>query len=194
MSGNYVICKYKSEPHGCVLGDLAGLEDDYRLNDGTPLAEGFPTDVAFHMHPDYPNDILLTDSLLNSNLLIVGHQRLADFLKQRNIPELEFLPVGIIDHKGRKSAENYFVIHPTHPIDCLDKANSIFSNSFILPENISSIDRLALDESRIPKDRQVFRLKGFWNIALFRRDLAADLDREGFSGLGWLEISDYPET
>ncbi len=194
MMSNYLIWKYKSVPHACVLGELSGLEDDFRLNKGIPLERDFHEDVAFHMHPDFPNDLLLVDNLLNSDMVIVAHQRLKDLLQARNILHLEYLPVNIIDHKNRKiSSQQYYIIHAINPVDCIDGDQSVFTRSLINRENIASFEQLVIDEARIPADRQIFRLKGFWKIILIRRDLAEELDKEGFSGLGWLELADYPE-
>lgn len=193
MNANYVIWRYKSVPHACVLGDFVGLEDDYRLLQGVPLESEFPSDVVFHMHADFKTDLLLVDNLLNSDMLIVASGRLKNWFQVKEIPKLEYLRVGIIDHKGRPVGDEYYILHPIDPVDCIDKANSVFKASTIDPDNISSFKKLVIDETRIPADRGMFRLKGFWDIVLVRRDLAEALDQEGFSGLGWLEISDYPK-
>ena len=191
---NYVIWKYAAYPAGCSLQNITGFEETYLLKNGTSLAKGFPSDVAFHMHPDYPDDLALGDSLLNLDSLVIGSTRLKDFLSARDIPELEFLPVRIVDHKGRSASEDYFVVHPTAPIDCLDRENSAYKMSSVDPNSFRKITRLVLDESRIPEDRQIFNMACYWDLTFVRRDLAQAIAAQGFSGIRWIELQEHPES
>ena len=194
MLSNYVIWTYKSVDGACALKDLRGLEKSYRLNNGTPLAAHFPPDVELHMHPDYPNDILVPDNVLNADLVIVASPRLQECVRSHSPPEVEYLPVRVIDHKGRLASAEYAIIHPLHPVDCIDRQRSVFRISPIKPDSIKSFEKLVLDESRIPRERMLFRMQGFWGITLVRRDLATAISSMGFTGLEWLGIDEYPRT
>lgn len=192
MSDNYVIWNYKTEPHAAVLKKLAGLEKAFRLQNGTHLQDVFPGDVGYHMHPDFPNDIALMDNMLNLDKVIVASPRLAAAVKQRKPAKVEYLPLAIIDHKGRAASKDYAIVHPVEPVDAIDREKSVFKEGVILPGSIESFERLVLDESRIPEDRQLFKLKGFREITLVRRDLADALDAKKFTGLTWQRVKDYP--
>ena len=193
MNDDFVIWKYATVPSACVLKPLVGLDKSFRLLEGVPLHNGFPTTVQFHMDSDFPNDLVLPDNLLNPDFCIVASDRLAAALKARNVAHMEYLPVTIIDHKGRTASSKHVIVHPVEPVDCIDAAQSVFDLSRINKNRINSFKKLVLDTTRIPADRQIFRLKGFWKIVLVRLDLAQSLGKEGFSGLGWLPIQDYPE-
>jgi hypothetical protein len=192
MKGSYLIWRYESVDGACVLGALRGLEKTFRLNDGTPLAAQFPGDVAFHMHPDYPNDLLLVDNLLNRDMVIVASRRLQECVREHAPADVEYLPVSIVDHKGRIASKDYSIIHPVNPIDCIDMGNSVFEADLIDANDIESFDKLVLDETKIPPARSLFRLRGFWEITLVRQDLAKAIDAMGLSGLSWLDVEDYP--
>jgi hypothetical protein len=192
MSDHYVIWNYKSEPHAAVLKKLTGVEKVFRLQNGTHVEDGFPADVAYHMHPDFPNDIALVDNMLNLDKVIVASPRLTQAVKRRKAPHIEYLPLAIVDHKGRAASKDYFIINPVDPVDCIDRTRSVFEEDDILPGNIESFKKLVLDESRIPADRQLFKLRGFWDITLVRRDLADAIDAEKFTGVTWQRIQDYP--
>ncbi|NRF66446.1 hypothetical protein HLB44_05575 [Aquincola sp. S2] len=192
MTAEYVIWKYVSVPHACVLNKLTGLEKQFRLRRGVPLQADFPDDVAFHMHPDFPNDLVLADNVLNINQSNVVSPRLRDFLAGRQLPSVEFLPLKIIDHKGR-GAGNYFIVHPVDPIDCIDRSQSVFEESDLVEGAIDSMSRLVIDPARIPAGRPLFKLQAFSDITLVHRDLTAAIDQQGFSGIGWTEIANYPE-
>jgi hypothetical protein len=191
MADNYLIWTYKSVPSACVLNEFTGVEDTRRLQEGEPYGDEFPSDAAFHMHPDYPNDLLLVDNALNSDHLRIVSPRLRDFLKKQKLTKVEYLPVSIIDHRRRVASKDYSIVHALDPVDCIDRAQSDFKESRLVPGRISRIKKLVLDESRIPAGRPLFGLKDFGLIALVRSDLAKKLDAEGFSGLGWTAVPKY---
>jgi hypothetical protein len=62
MTDEYFVWQYRTVPHACVLNRFSGLDDSFRLRQGVPLLDGFPSDVAFHMDPDFPNNLLLVDT------------------------------------------------------------------------------------------------------------------------------------
>jgi hypothetical protein len=194
MSASYVIWKYKHVRSAVVLKKMTGLEDVYRLKDGVPLVEELSGPVSFHMHPDFPNDLLLLDNVRNIDKAAVTSRRLKEAIESRNIPHLEYLPVTIVDHKRRAASKDYFIVHQLEPVDCLDREESDFVMSDIVPDEVDTVRKLVLDEKRIPGDRQIFRLKGFGDIILVRRDLADVLSAGPFTGLTWLDIRNYPEV
>lgn len=194
MSSNFVIWKYKSVTGGCALKDLKGLERAFRLNNGSSLQQDFPPDVALHMDPDYPDDLLVTDNVLNADQVIVASARLRECVQAHAPAEVEYLPVTLMDHKGRAASKEHCILHPIKPVDAIDKDQSVFETGLIDPDDIESFEKLVLDETRIPADRSLFRLQGFWGLTLVRRDLADALEREGFSGLAWQAVQDYPGT
>lgn len=193
MSNNFVIWQYKSVPGACILKQLEGIEDQYRLRNGTSLQSEFPSDVLYRMHPDFPNDLLLVDNVLNSKTIIVASERLKESIEKLNPPQVEYLHIGIADHKSKIASDNYYIIHPIDPVDCIDRSQSIFEEDLIDPDSIDSFKKLVIDETRVPSARQIFRLKGFWDITLVRREFASMLSEKAFSGLDWLEISKYPQ-
>jgi hypothetical protein len=193
MTSNFVIWKYRALDGACVLQDLRGLDQTFRLNNGTSLQQGFPGDVSLHMNPDFPNDLLLTDNLLNSDMIIVASAKLKALIDSRQPAKVEYLPVRIIDHKERVASADYFIVHPVDPVECIDENQSEYKTKRNDPGSIRSISRLVLDETRIPADRSLFRLKRFWDITLVRRDLADAISAAGTTSVEWLELSGYPE-
>jgi hypothetical protein len=192
MSDNYVIWKYQSEPFAAVLETLTGLEKVFRLKDGVPLQATFPADVRYHMHADFPNDLVLVDNMQNLHRLAVTSARLKEAIERRGAANIEFLPITIIDHKGRPASKDYFIVHSVGLVDCIDREKSVYKNDVIIPGNMSSVKRLVIDETRIPPDREIFRLEGFREVLVVRRDVADALDDEKFTGLTWQRIQDYP--
>ena len=193
ISDDLLLWRYQSSEGACVLQDFTGLDETFRLHLGTPLGASFPGDVAFHMHPDFPHDLMLTDSLLNSDQCLVVSARLRAALAALEPVKVEFLPVAIIDHKKRKVPDPYFIVHPIEPVDCIDRARSDVKTSRITPTKISAMKRMVLDPARVPAERTIFRLRDYWGVIVVRRAVAEALDKGGFTGVRWLEPKAYPE-
>jgi hypothetical protein len=189
----YVLWRSGGVPHACVLEGLTGVERQYDLNVGRPVAARFPPDASLSMSPDHPYDMLLTDSLENIDFLLVVSPRLQQLLAEQGVEKVEYLPVAIHDHRG-KVAGNYFIVHPLDPVDCLDipACGAKFWN--VDPDNIMALERLAVDAAKIPASRALFRPKAFFEVVLVRRDLARAIDAAGIVGVRWLEVSSYPRA
>jgi len=187
----YVVWRNKAVPNACSLTDFQGLDTDWPLRAGVPFRDEPPAGLSFSMNPDRPYDTLLTDSLLNTQMLLVGSARLAERLRSLEIPEVEYLPVGILDHRGREIDEPYFIVHPIHPIDCIDLASSEPTFSRITPTLIKRVERLVVDEDRVPEARQLFRATNLPRATLLSRTLATSLLDEGFTGFDWIETASF---
>ena len=188
---SYVMWSHMQIKNEVVLDKFMGFDIDWKITKGISVAKEFPDDAKFRMSPDRPNDTVLTDDLGNLLAMIVASDRLAEFLRAQGFDELEFLPVTIINHKKKPIKERYFIINPLNPIACIDKARSKVTMSRIVPDNIDDVFKLALDEKKIGDKRQIFRAAGLGGPVFVSRKLAAKLDKEQFSGLGWGEIDTF---
>ena len=190
MKNEFVIWEYKTVRHASGLEMLpdCGFDDEAGdLLNGGPLAARFPSDVRLTMNADTPNDTVLPDNVSNIRMLVLVSPRLANFLRQRNLPAVEYLPVTVIDHKGTLLAEPFSIVHPIEPLDCVDESASVFERSRILGR-YRKFDRLVLDPARIPAERALFRIAKFWSATLVRRSLAEELLAAGFTGLAFAEL------
>lgn len=188
---NYVLWNDTQSNNECCLTDFEGVEDVFALLAGRSLAESFPEGVRFLMDPDEPTEMLLSDSPTNTGSVILASQRLADFMKAQGAPAVEYLPVTVFDHKGRAVSDQFFILHPIDPVDCLDVEESEPSYSLIMEDCIEEVEQIVLDEEKIPADRVYFRCLNFDSVTLVRRDFAELIQQQGFGGFNWLELEDY---
>jgi hypothetical protein len=194
MRSPYVIWARSNQvKHSCVLDQLVGFEPRFQLKKGVPLSADFPKDVYFTLHPDFPHNLVLIDSLNNVNRVIVGSKRLREFFQARNSQCTEYLPVGIMGHKGKLLSREYCIIHPVMPVDCLNIEESGVSWNRIVKEKIRSVKRVVLDPGRIDMRRDIFRLNRYFDLILVRREVAEAIDEEQFTGIRWIEPENYPE-
>jgi hypothetical protein len=188
---DYLIWDSEDVQDACALQKFEGVEDSWEIAEGAPRAATWPENVTLAMDPEYPDDTLLVDNLININMLIVASRQLKEFLETQALPMVEYLPVTILDHKGRVASSDYFIIHPIHPVDCL-KLDECDVTWDVLDANcIDTIGRLVIDESRIDPDHLMLRVKFLEGVILIRRALAGAIDAMGFIGIEWLELDDY---
>jgi hypothetical protein len=195
MKTDYLVWQRSNKiKNTCVLDELVGFDEDFELTAGTPLAANFPKGVHFTLHPDYPHNLVLIDTLNNIHRVIVGSKRLREFFEARGTKLLEFLPVGIMGHKKKLLSRDYAIVHPVSPVDCLkvEECGARFSN--LVESRISALKRLVLDESRIEPQREIFRINSFFDVVMVRRDLAEAIDKEQFTGIRWVNPSNFPEN
>ncbi|MGK3961292.1 DUF1629 domain-containing protein [Sorangium sp. So ce1667] len=189
---SYVIWGRERVDGACMLYKLSGVEKVFQLLNGVPRAAGFPGDATYSMDPNFPDDMLLTDSLNNPDMLIVVSERLRQLIASKATRGVEYLPVTIIDHKG-KAAGRYTIVHPIEPLDCLDLDRCEPRRSRIVKTMIDDVKRLVLDDSKLDPERALFRPLGFPRVVLVRRDVADAISAGGFSGTRWVELDAYPE-
>lgn len=190
---NYVIWTKQIINGACALAGMKGYAEDWRLLDGQSQKDSFPSSARFDMNPEYPNDVALTDSLYNLDKQIIASPKLRDLLEGLNIPCMEYIPVNVFNHKGRPVEPSYVIAHPIDPIDCIDAAASGADYSLIDPDTIDSVQSLVIDESRIDPARLLFRPKGYPDVILAHRSLAAKVDAADITGVRWIELSKWPE-
>lgn len=146
----------------------------------------FPEDVEFVMDPDFSDNTMLADNLMNQHRLVVVSGRLKAFLSDQHVPKLEFLPVAIRDHRG-KIAGHYFIVHLLDPVDCLDRQASKALVNPAVKTQVMAVKRLVLLKDMLPEDRPFFRIAGYPQARLVRRDLAQLVEKE-FAELTFDEI------
>jgi hypothetical protein len=193
MASKYVVWRYKNIDGIVSLGGLNNLPKTSRLLFGKPVAEGYPSDVSMAMREDRPDDTILTDSLLNTDSIVVASEKAVEVLRGKEVTKVEYLPVAIIDHKGKKVKTNYFILNPLEPIaDIVDGKASGGKVSPIKPGTFLTIQKLVLDEKKIPADRALFRAAQYPSPVIVRREIAEALDAAGVVGPRWVEPSKYP--
>lgn len=174
--------------HGAVVMRLNDVERRHALADGESFEAIFPANANFDFDPDLKRNTVLVDFMLNKEDVLLCSERVKDFVQARHPAKLEYLPVTVLDHKGKPVGAPYFILHPVDPPDCIDRAHSKLTMSDFDPDDIWEAEHLVIDEAKVPADRLIFRPKAYNSVILLRRELAQDLVAAGFTGAGWKEI------
>lgn len=188
---NYVLLDGDTEGTYCQLDFIENFEDTYKLYKGWPLVGEWPANATFRMDANMKKQIKLSDHLVNPNNSIVASKRLQDFILSAQVPNIELLPVKILDHKKRVAGKDYAIVHLVTTQDCINIAKSGVTWNNINPEQILKMERLIIDEKKIDPKALVFRAKGLVNQIFVRRDFSTKLEQGKFTGLRFWELSAY---
>ena len=187
---DYLIWSVDMPDGYCVCLGMDGFEESYKIMYAQPVAEHYDGEAFFEMSPDFTKDIALADNVKNTGYILVS-DALKKVLEEMVTNRVEYVPVRIINHKGRVASEDYFVVNPLDLCDAIDFEQSDVEWNSIDPNVLSDCYELVLHEDRIPSDYTLFRLKHFPTEVLLRRDVVERLEAEGFTGLRFIEVEDF---
>lgn len=177
----------------CVIRPPTDVPKAFQLARGVSRAEGWPSALLCRMSDDFPKDIQLPDSYFGASWVIVS-PRVCTQLQSRCGPEVEFLGIGIADHKGRTVAQDCAVVNPLTVVDAIDVPASEVTWNQIRSDLISECKRLVIDASRVPDSLQLFRLRHLERLVIARAELAAQLESAGFVGLDFEDPAAFDGT
>jgi len=172
-----------------LKGVIQEIQDEHRLTSGESFKERWSVDACCEYSKDFPNGLQLNDNLIGSLYVIVS-QSLKEFLESNLSNDTELLPLTLINHKGRKEPDPYFVVNPLAIYDCIDQKASELDwdrNANV----IDFCDDLVLNESAIPADAHMFRAKYMTENLIISQELKDLLEKESFVGLRFKSAEHY---
>lgn len=191
MPSRFFIWRYRSVKGASIPNELRGVQKKFLLHKAVPLLATFPAEAAFHMNPDFPSDLVLPDNVRNGALAVLVSARVQQFLQAWPVPAVEYLPVKIIDPQGQVASHRHVIVNPVDPLDCIDRAQSVFTPGSLVPGSIERFEKLVIDPDRVPAERLLFRMRGFGEPIVVRRELAETMAEQGFSGLDWKDSAEF---
>jgi hypothetical protein len=167
-----------------------GVADAWELNRGVSRSAGWPTDVASKMNERFPKDIALADSMDATGVTVIS-RKLKDFLVAADVKNVEFLPLKIMNHKGKVAADDYSIVNPVGLVDCIDTQASGAKFNALKPDMMLSCKQLVLKADQIPSDAVIFRPKSMPTIILMQAALAKKLTSAKYSGFLFKEPAQF---
>lgn len=177
--------------NACRLDAIEGYERSFELAYGLSLAAVFPKKARAPMSTHFKKATALTDDLSNLNDVKVCSKRLVEFLEKSDVRHVEYLPLTILNHKGKVASTDYFIVNPVGLVDALDLAASKPTYNSIKKDMINRVDRIVLDPRRLDPERKVFRLSGFFHPVLIEKGLADSMKAAGLVGPFFNELEFY---
>jgi len=188
---DFVIWENEYNEGSCVIQNPEGFGEQHMLMEGVGLLNQWPDNVVCRMDTEYPKDIQLTDNVYGGNFVVVSGRLKAQIALLAGASEVEFLPVAILNHKGRVASKDYFILNPIGTIDCIDVKESGVVWNAINTSHISRVKKLVLRNEAVPTEVSVFRPTHLNRRILVRRSLAYRVSSDGFTGLSFQEPAKF---
>ena len=160
----------------------------WKLTEGVPLGDNLPPHSEFPI--DHKWGDMLPDLVPNVLNILVISKDLREILQNEGVKDVEYLPIIILDKKGRIKSQEYCVANVIGSVDCLDIQNSVFQEDPLEEGQIIDIMCLNIHEERIPDDIKLFRLKQRRHLFIIRNDLLQQLNKRETSGLETFNMND----
>jgi hypothetical protein len=167
----------------CVIDNPEGFKDQFLLMKGVQILSQWPENIVCRMSDEYPKDIQLSDNLCGGNYQVISQGLKEKLAAVAGSGHIEFLPVTILNHKGRVASKDYFVLNPVGSVECIDVEKSGVVWNAIDESDISRMKQLVLRDGAIPAAVSIFRAQHLLSTILIRRALANQLSSDGFTGL-----------
>ena len=191
MSKNYVWFRITTEGNAARFRGIENYEYYYKLYEAISLTDDYPADVQIRMNDDFPDSIGLYDvlSVLGGGNFVVS-EKMKEFLENAGVNNVQYFPITVLNHKGRKTAEKYVVVNILSMVDCIDRTKTSYKISALDEELMKKISNLTIDESKIDPTLLLFRVKYIRHKIIVRRDFAEKLRDAGFK---YFQLSEIEE-
>lgn len=156
----------------------------WEISVGERVADRWPDDVSFTMDPAYPKDVKLVDSVINEEDVLLASPRFQEFLRAQELPDLEFLKVAILDHKGRVAADDYAIVQCCRVVDCIDQDKSEFEWDELDNPSMEA-ETLVFDPSKLTDEDRFFRARYVPGLSFMREDLVEAIRAADFVGVAF---------
>jgi hypothetical protein len=174
----------------CRLRTIDKVDAWPEMQAGRSQAGKFPGDASFEMDSRVPKDIKVADALFNTNAFLVVSGRFKSFLEESNaLAKNEVFEVAIVNHKGRKEPDPFYLVHQIEHPFAADTAQTVGVPNGLVPGTYLTLSKLVLDESKIDPALAIFRIAEFPRAIFFRRDFAEKVTAQSFSGVSFTEIA-----
>jgi hypothetical protein len=127
-----------------------------RLDQGQSCREDFLPGSRISMDPEWPG-MQLAGVMGNVSSLLIVHQAFQLIIERFMRPEdqVEFLPLSILNHKGRVASNDYVLVNPVGTLDCLNYKKSEIDR--MKDGRVIGVDKFVLDRKKIAWEPAIFR-------------------------------------
>ena len=183
------------ETDAMLEGELFGTEVYLPFETGeefTPPRKKFSLSRSIELRFVTDDDSKLgrmTDKLLIYEIPgLIFFNFFVEFLDKMRIDNIQYFELEIEITQTGETYDDYMVANLLDVVDCIDKENS----ELIYEEGeIDEVDKLVLDERRIPANMHLFRLGGLPSLVIVSDDFKKTVESYGFTGFVFQDPSEF---
>lgn len=170
-------CFFEAAPSGTEM-------TCFRMAKGIANAAEYPPDAVLQMEAAYPGRIV-PDVVGNTRGLLMVSDRVKVAIEELQGAETEYLPLRILNHKGRPAAAladaaHHWIVNPLGTFDCADHEASEID---WFEGDVVDVDELVLDPSKVEAAPALFRPAVEPRSYIVRGELRDRLVSMGLRGL-----------
>lgn len=165
----------------CFVKEPPGGTDElsHRMATGIAMGEAYPTGARVRMAPDKPG-IRLPSIVSNTNAFLIVDEPTRSVIEASETGEIEYLPLGIVNHKGRLASDHYFIVNPIGALDCMHLEHSDIE---WLDGEIVDVMTHVLARKKLSGLPDLFRIRETPRVYVVSDALAAQLNAAGTTNL-----------
>lgn len=186
----YIIREFRNDVNVSVSKTPENIDRFYELTEGVSRIDDWPDDVVFEYSGEKPEGMVLTDWIDNSYGWMIVSDNFKAFLEDLGIEYLEYLPVGINDHKKRIRPEKYWIANFTKLHSAVDLDKSVYGEG-LEEGQIDFIEKLVLKKDVEKNGPPIFRFKEEPNLIAVRDNIKSAMEKSNLTGVFFIPTDEY---
>lgn len=189
----YYVFYPQPDDDAAVITDFPEGPQSFEFARGEPVASEVAAGATVRFSDRYPGR-QLRDFQQNTLSAVIASAHARAVIQSLEIGPVEFIPVAVLDHRGKVAASDYAIVNLLGCQPAIDMKKSALSMSTLIPTRVARIKRLVLDREAISEDAKMFRCEHALRTFIIREDVkeafeAARLtgfkaaDADGWNGL-----------
>lgn len=179
------------EPDRCVLHNFVDglLDETWRITSGQPIAQLWPEHAVIKM-TDEDRSPKLASFLSNvSDMLLVSLPFRHLIARHCVGVPIEYLPLIVMDPRGRPLSESHFLINPLGTFDCMNYDRSQLRRSRTNQSRITHVETLVLSPEKMVAAPQLFRPKDSEQDYVFGENLVQDIRAANLTNVVFTQLA-----
>ncbi|KFA92785.1 hypothetical protein Q664_13065 [Archangium violaceum Cb vi76] len=154
----------------------------YLLTRGESLGERFPVGAKLQFSEDFAQLRKLYDFVTNTLRTLFVSEKVKQVLEHLGANNCEFIPVTILNHKGKVASSSHYLLNILGSEDAIDMEKSVCVMDAMKPDQIFGIRQLVLKREGLSPEALIFRAKSKMNEYFISQKLHEAFQREGITG------------
>lgn len=148
---------------------------------GRALGDAWPDGLEYRMAANKPG-IEIADLIPNTLGYTMMSERLKTLIAKTSKSKVEWLRFTLLNHKGRKAADDLWVANVLTMVDAVDRDRTIGEPYPAKPEWYLVTDQLYIKPEKVKPELDLFRLGEMPRRIIVRDDLKAAIESEKMTG------------
>jgi len=180
---DYFVMIASRDPRFCMIQKHnEKLEDFSAPAVGESLGSAWPDGLDYRMATN-AKGTQIGDLVANTLGYTMMSERLKTLIAERSAAKVEWLRFTLLNHKGRKAADNLWVANVLTIVDAVDRDRTVGEPYPAKPEWYLVTDALYIRPEKVDPALDMFRLGEMPRRIIVRDDLKAAIEKAGMTGV-----------